>query len=92
MTDKDIKRAVDAFRWTCPYHTSCKRLDGTYFHYSCRDWDAKKYNYKCGTRICKRLRRFINILKQPEQDSYDLNGIDSITEKEAYDRQRENYS
>jgi hypothetical protein len=87
MTDKEIERAIDAYRWVCPYHAPCKRLDGTYYHHSCFEWGSDKYNYKCAPRICKRLRRFINILKQPEQDSYKINDIDSRTEKEAYDRQ-----
>lgn len=87
MTEKELERVIDAYRWVCPYHTPCKRLDGTYYHHSCFEWGSDKYNYKCVPRICKRLRRFINILKQPEQDSYKINDIDSRTEKEAYERQ-----
>lgn len=73
MTEKDFERAIDAFKWSCPHHTPCKRLDGTYYHSSCYDHDCEKHNYICGTRICKRLRKFINILKEPEQDSYETN-------------------
>lgn len=73
MTDKDFERIIDAFKWVCPHHVPCKRLDGTRYHSECFDHDCEKHKYKCGTRICKRLREFINILKEPEQDSYDSN-------------------
>ena len=73
MTGIELRRAIDAFKWTCPDHVACKRLDGTKYHDGCFAYDCKEHNYKCGDRICKRLRRFINILKEPEQDSYDEN-------------------
>jgi len=73
MTDKDMERAIDAFRWACPDHFPCKRLDRTLYHDCCFAYDCKKRNYKCGKNVCKRLRKFINILKEPEQDSYEQN-------------------
>ena len=85
MSEKDIEKAVDAFRWVCGNHGACKRLDGTKYHSSCFDYDCKEHDYKCRDRICKRLRRFINILKEPDQDSYRINTIDTRTEQEAYD-------
>lgn len=67
MNKKDIERAVDAFRRNCPHNTLCKRLDGTITPNSCFEWDAKKHNYRCEGYICKRLRKYINQLKEPEQ-------------------------
>lgn len=65
MSPNDIEIAIKAFRFTCPYSTCCRHLDGTVSVDSCFYWDCKKHNYKCGDRICKRLREFINILKEP---------------------------
>lgn len=67
MKQADIDRAVEAFRRCCPHSTPCKRLDGTTFVMNCWEWGSKEHGYKCENRICKRLRKFINILKEPEQ-------------------------
>ena len=67
MKQADIDRAVDAFRRCCPYNSILIQIDRTTIPYNCWEGDCKKHDYKCKGRICKRLRKFINILKEPEQ-------------------------
>lgn len=67
MENNEIKQAVEAYRRCCPSGATCKNLDGTTFVMECYANDCKEHNYKCGSRICKRLRKFINILKEPKQ-------------------------
>ena len=67
MKQTDIDKAVEAFRWACPYSSPLIHLDRTKSAYNCWEYGSEKHNYKCGSHICKRLRKFINILKEPEQ-------------------------
>jgi hypothetical protein len=62
----DIDKAIDAFRRTCPNSTELRHLDGTTEVYECFGLDCEKHSYRCNY-ICKRLRKFISILKEPEQ-------------------------
>ena len=62
----DLDRAIDAFRRTCPDSIELKHLDGTTEPYGCFGSKCKEHSYRCDY-ICKRLRRFIDILKEPEQ-------------------------
>ena len=64
MTKEDIDRVLFALRWTCESSVPCRRLDGTYYVDSCFAYDCKKRNYKCDGN-CKKVRQFIEILKQP---------------------------
>lgn len=63
----DLDRAIEAFRWACPNNSVLKKLDGTKEVYECFAWDCEKRKYRCKGNICPRLRKFINILKEPEQ-------------------------
>ena len=67
MRKEDIDRAVAAFRRACPYSSILKHLDGTTEPYNCWEWKSETHNYKCNGYICKKLRQFINQLKEPEQ-------------------------
>lgn len=67
MSQDDIAIAIKAFRFTCPHGTRCRHLDGTVSIVSCFGLECKKHDYKCGDRVCKRLREFINILKEPRE-------------------------
>ena len=62
----ELYRAIDAFRRTCPDSIELKHLDGTTEPYACFGINCKEHSYRCDY-ICKRLRRFIEILKEPEQ-------------------------
>ena len=62
----DIDRAIDAFRRVCPHSIELKHLDGTTEPYECFGSKCKEHSYRCNY-ICKSLRRFIDILKEPEQ-------------------------
>ena len=62
----DIDRAIDAFRRVCPHSIELKHLDGTTEPYECFGSKCKEHSYRCNY-ICKGLRRFIDILKEPEQ-------------------------
>ena len=62
----DIDRAIDAFRRTCPDSTELKYSDGTTEPFECFRAKCKEHSYRCDYN-CKRLRRFIDILKEPEQ-------------------------
>ena len=62
----DIDRAIDAFRRACPHSIELKHLDGTTEPYECFGSKCKEHSYRCNY-ICKSLRRFIDILKEPEQ-------------------------
>lgn len=62
----DIDKAIDAFRRTCPNSTILRHLDGTTEAYECFGLDCESHSYRCNY-ICKRLRRFIDMLKEPEQ-------------------------
>lgn len=62
----DIDRAIDAFRRTCPDSAEIKYLDGTTEPYECFGSKCEEHSYRCNY-VCKRLRRFIDILKEPEQ-------------------------
>lgn len=66
MTKEDIDKAIKAYRFSCPYVSSCKHLDGTITPDSCFALDCRERNYKCKGEICPNLRKFINILKDPE--------------------------
>lgn len=68
MEQADIEKAIKAFRWTCPYNSILKRLDGTKEPYECFANDCKTRHYRCKGNVCHRLRRFINILKEPQQE------------------------
>ena len=61
MKKIDLDRAIEAFRWACPNNSVLKKLDGTKEVHECFASDCKK------RKICPRLRKFINILKEPEQ-------------------------
>lgn len=63
----DLDRAIEAFRWACPNNSILKKLDGTKEVYECFAGDCEKRHYRCKGNICPRLRKFINILKEPEQ-------------------------
>lgn len=63
----DLDRAIEAFRWACPNNSVLKKLDGTKEVYECFALDCEKRKYRCKGNICPRLRKFINILKEPEQ-------------------------
>lgn len=67
MNEEDLKLSIQAFRWACPHRGISRHLDGTTSAYNCWDIDCKNHNYKCQDRICRRLRVFINILKEPKQ-------------------------
>ncbi len=67
MKKTDIDRAVEAFRWACPDSTILTRLDRTKEVFECFAVDCKKRKYQCKGNICPRLRKFINILKEPQQ-------------------------
>lgn len=69
MKQEDIDLAIMAYRYSCPYSTLLKHLDGTKEPHSCWELNSKKHRYKCNGYICKGLRKFINILKEPKQDS-----------------------
>ncbi|MFR4036322.1 MAG: hypothetical protein ACLTZT_00125 [Butyricimonas faecalis] len=65
MNKEDIQKAIFAFRFTCKYNSILKKLDGTSEVYECFAHDSEKRGYRCdGT--CKRLKRFIQILKEPK--------------------------
>ena len=68
MTKQDIDRAIMAFRYSCPNSTLLRHLDGTKEPYNCWEWNSQEHGFKCNGYICKRLRQFINILKEPQQD------------------------
>ncbi len=61
-----LEDIIFAFKWSCEHQHPCKRLDGTYYIDSCFANDCKNRNYKCDGS-CKKLREFIQILKQPKQ-------------------------
>ena len=63
----DLDRAIEAFRWVCPNKSVLKKIDGTKEVYECFAQDCEKREYRCKGNICPRLRKFINILKEPEQ-------------------------
>lgn len=63
----DLDRAIEAFRWACHSSSILKHLDGTKEAYGCFAGDCEKRHYRCKGNICPRLRKFINILKEPEQ-------------------------
>ena len=67
MKKIDLDRAIEAFRWACPNNSVLKKIDGTKEVYGCFAFDCKKRKYRCKGDICHRLRKFINILKEPEQ-------------------------
>lgn len=63
----DLDRAIEAFRWACPNKSVLKKIDGTKEVYECFASDCENRKYRCKGNICPRLRKFINILKEPEQ-------------------------
>lgn len=66
MNKEDIQKAIFAFRYTCEHNSILTHLDGTQEVYECFAHDCKKGGYRCdGT--CRKLRRFIRILKEPKQ-------------------------
>ena len=67
MENIDLDRAIEAFRLACPNKSLLKKLDGTKEVYECFASDSEKRKYRCKGNICPRLRKFINILKEPEQ-------------------------
>ena len=67
MKKIDLDRAIAAFRWTCPNKSVLKKIDGTKEVYECFAFDCNKRKYRCKGNICHSLRKFINILKEPEQ-------------------------
>lgn len=67
MTPEDIEVAIKAYRFTCPHGGRCRHLDGTVTASNCFGIDGRKHDYKCEGRICKRLREFVNILKEPRE-------------------------
>lgn len=67
MTKEDIERAIEAYRWSCPNNSVLKKRDGTKEVYECFALDCEKRKYRCKGNICPRLRKFINILKEPKQ-------------------------
>lgn len=67
MTKQDIERAVEAYRWACPNNSILIHLDGIREVCECFAFDGKERNYRCEGNVCPRLRKFINILKEPEQ-------------------------
>jgi hypothetical protein len=69
MKQEDIDKAIMAYRYSCPDGTLLKYLDGTKEPHSCWEFNSKKHGYKCNGYMCKRLRKFVNILKEPTQDS-----------------------
>jgi len=69
MKKEDIEKAVFAFRYACPYSSLLKHFDGNKEPHNCWEWKSELHDYTCKGFICKRLREFINILKEPEQDS-----------------------
>lgn len=66
MNEEDIQKAIFAFMFTCEHNSILQKLDGTLEVYECFAHDCKKRGYRCdGT--CKKLKRFIQILKEPKQ-------------------------
>lgn len=63
----ELDAAIEAFRFSCPNVTILTKLDGTKEPYSCFANDCKERDYRCKPNICPRLRKFINILKEPQQ-------------------------
>ena len=59
-----------AFRYSCPYSSTLRHLDGTYEPYNCWELNSNKHNYKCNGYMCGYLKTFLNILKEPSQDIY----------------------
>ena len=67
MKKIDLDRAIEAFRWACPNSTALKKLDGTKEVYECCASECEKRKYRCKGNICPCLRKFLNILQEPEQ-------------------------
>lgn len=66
MNEEDIQKAIFAFKFTCEHNSILKKLDGTLEVYECFAYGSGKRKYRCdGT--CKKLKRFIQILKEPKQ-------------------------
>lgn len=64
-----IDKAIMAFRYSCPYSSKLRHLDGTYEPYNCWEWNSQKHDYKCNGYMCRNLKTFLNILKEPSQDT-----------------------
>lgn len=66
MNKEDIQKAALAFRYACEHNTILKRLDGTKEVYECFVPDCKERKYQCDGS-CKKMKMFIEILKEPKQ-------------------------
>jgi hypothetical protein len=69
MKQEDIDKAIMAYRYSCTYSSLLKHFDGTKEPYNCWEFNSAKHGYKCRGYMCKNLRTFVNILKEPTQDS-----------------------